>query len=772
MTTERTTDEHSSRSKGYRIHEFDPISYDWDDWKILLDTYIDVEGISDDIKKRNLLITSLGVQPFKTLISVCKPKRPNEYSYQELVKKLQGNYARVTFASTERVKFFASKQQPSESLTEFANGLRTRTVTCEFPSDFYEQALITAFVGGLRNEHVRKHLMQQELKLFAETLNMARTFESVLIQGANAISSTSFDDAVLKIEHRPKSQRAQTPHICASCGSTTHSRDTCRFRNAECRKCKKQGHIAKVCRSKPSVNTIHPVSMVNQALPIRVLVDVGDHPVQFDLDTGSPITIINERTWCQLGRPTLRSNVSRYNSFSGHPIQLLGQRLFDVVFKGESHRLRLVVCQGHGNNILGRNGIKELRLDTLSLNDIDCLSSVNSINTGNQKITDLLTRYNDIFQDNLGRCTVKVSLQLKEGAKPKFFKPRSLPFAYREAVEADLQRLVSEGVLESISTTEWAAPIVVVPKASGKVRICADFSTGVNQALDIEKYPLPKPNDLFVALNGGTLFSKIDLSEAYLQVEVDDESKKVLVINTHKGLFKFNRLPFGIASAPSLFQKIMDEMLSGLEHTVCYLDDIIVTGTTPENHLRNLAAVLDRIAAYGFRVNRKKCAFLQPSVEYLGFIVDRRGVHSSPSKTKAINDMPQPVNVSQLRSFLGMVNHYAKFVPNLAHRLSPLYSLLKAGTKWYWSSKCDESFKEIKKILVSPLALTHYDPALPIVLAADASNAGVGAVISHRFPDGTEKAIAHASKTLTPAETRYAQIEKEALAIGLRSAEI
>ncbi|CAF4638013.1 unnamed protein product, partial [Rotaria sp. Silwood2] len=263
----------------------------------------------------------------------------------------------------------------------------------------------------------------------------------------------------------------------------------------------------------------------------------------------------------------------------------------------------------------------------------------------------------------------------------------------------------------------------------------------------------------------GTLFSKIDFSEAYLQVELDDDSKELLVINTHKGLFRFNRLPFGVASAPSIFQKIMDQMLSGLEGAVCYLDDIIVMGKNKIDHLNNLKNVFTRIKDYGFHINKSKCIFLHDHVEYLGFVVDKNGVHSSPSKTTAIINMPKPTNVSQLRSFLGMVNHYAKFIPKLSDRLLPLYSLLKKNIPWKWDRFCDKTFTNIKQSLTSPLILTHYDPDLPLVLAADASNSGVGALIYHRYPDGTEKVIAHASKTLTSTERNYAQIEKEALAI-------
>ncbi|CAF1443856.1 unnamed protein product [Rotaria sp. Silwood1] len=199
--------------------------------------------------------------------------------------------------------------------------------------------------------------------------------------------------------------------------------------------------------------------------------------------------------------------------------------------------------------------------------------------------------------------------------------------------------------------------------------------------------------------------------------------------------------------------------------TLGYLDDIIVTGNNTIDHLNNLQQLFIRIREYGFHLNKQKCSFLQNQVEYLGYIVDKHGIRSSPSKTTAIIKMPRPDNISQLRSFLGMVNHYAKFIPKLTERLFPLYELLKRNKPWNWTFQCENTFKSIKEILISPLALVHYDPALPLVMAADASNVGVGAVIFHRYPNGSERVIAHASKTLTLTEKKYSQIEKEALAL-------
>ena len=725
------------------------------------------------MKKRNLLITALAVQPFKTLLSLCKPRKPTECTYQEIVQKLRTNYARVTFSSTERVKFFASRQESSQNLTDFANHLRDKMSVCKFPSDFYEEALITAFVGGLQNEHVRKYLMQTNLETFEQTLNAARTFESILIEGANTKGGLSDQFSVMRIQkHHKQSSNIHQKLVCLSCGSKEHHRSQCRFRNVTCHKCNKEGHIAKVCRSKACLNKfkVNTISSVSQKLntddyAIQIPIRLNGLQVNFEFDTGSPITIINERTWELLRKPKLHPVKCTYNSFSGHSIHFKGETAVNVNYKDRCTQMKLIVGNKNRNNILGRNWINALHLNEQTLDDIISSSSIQNVNCTFKNLDQLLIHYDDILKDSLGCCKVKAHLHIKPNVMPKFCKPRSLPFAYREAVENDLNRLVAERVLEPINVSKWAAPIVVVPKTGGKVRICADLSTGVNQSLDIDQYPLPKPNDLFVALNGGTLFSKLDFSEAYLQVELDDDSKELLVINTHKGLFRFNRLPFGVASAPSIFQKIMDQMLSGIDGTVCYLDDIIVTGKNTMDHLNNLSRVFARIKDYGFHINKRKCLFLQDHIEYLGFIVNKNGVHASPSKIKSIIKMPKPTNFSQLRSFLGMVNHYVKFIPKLSDRLLPFYSLLKKNSSWGWNASCDQAFMSVKKVLASPLALTHYDPSLPIVLAADASNSGIGAVIYHRYPDGTEKAIAHASKTLTSTERNYAQIEKEALAI-------
>lgn len=220
-------------------------------------------------------------------------------------------------------------------------------------------------------------------------------------------------------------------------------------------------------------------------------------------------------------------------------------------------------------------------------------------------------------------------------------------------MEDELDRLQQEGIIEPIQFSEWAAPIVPVMKADKKsVRICGDYKVTVNQAAKVDRYPIPKIEDLFASLAQGEKFTKLDMSQAYQQLILDEESRKYVVINTHKGLFQYTRLPFGISSAPAIFQRVMEGLLQGIPHVSVYLDDILITGKNDVEHLATLEAVLTRFEEAGLRLKRSKCVFMAPSVEYLGHTIDAEGLHPTESKVKAIKNAPVPKNVTELRAYL------------------------------------------------------------------------------------------------------------------------
>ena len=204
---------------------------------------------------------------------------------------------------------------------------------------------------------------------------------------------------------------------------------------------------------------------------------------------------------------------------------------------------------------------------------------------------------------------------MDKDATPKFCKARPVPYALKSKIETELSRLEKQGVIKPVEFSQWAAPIVPIVKGDGTIRICGDYKLTVNRAAKTDAYPLPRIEDLFASLTGGQLFTKLDLAHAYQQVMLDKDAQLVITINTHKGLYCYNRLPFGIASAPAIFQRAIETILQGIPHVCVYLDDILITGANTNDHLQTLETVLTKLEEAGIRLKRSKCFFMLPSLE-------------------------------------------------------------------------------------------------------------------------------------------------------------
>ena len=371
----------------------------------------------------------------------------------------------------------------------------------------------------------------------------------------------------------------------------------------------------------------------------------------------------------------------------------------------------------------------------------------------------------EVFKPELGTVKgVTAKLHLKENATPVFQWARPVPYALRSAVEDELKRMESEGVLKPVEVSDWATPIVCVPKTDGSVRICGDYKGTVNPAIQTEQFPIPTLEEIRGRVSSWKKFTKIDLRSAYQQLVLDEEAQKLCTINTYKGLFRYTRLPFGISSSPAIWQRFIEQVLAGLDGACVIMDDLLVGGSNDDEHLKNLEAVLKQFLKYGLRVKLPKCVFMSPSVIYFGLRFSENGLQPTDEKDKAIKKATTPSNVSELRSFLGMLAALTNFIPKLSTLAHPLYELL--GNKpWKWSPSCDKAFCDVKCALTSETVLTHYNPNLPVELAVDASPYGLGAVIMHELPNGDRRPIAYTSRTLNEHEKRYGQIDKEALAI-------
>ncbi|XP_049301295.1 uncharacterized protein K02A2.6-like [Anopheles funestus] len=491
-----------------------------------------------------------------------------------------------------------------------------------------------------------------------------------------------------------------------------------------------------------------------------VNIKLNGSQVRLQLDTGSDISVISRDLWKKIGSPQLTPPSVIAKSASGDKLGILGEFEANVEVSQKKRQAVIYVVESE----LALLGTDLAEIFSLWSSPID--EFCNNISSATIAPEAILRKFPLLFQPCMGICTkAAITLHLKPDGRPVFSPKRPVAFAMREAVEAELDRLQKLNVITPVEYSEWAAPIVVVRKSNGKLRICGDYSTGLNAALHPHDYPLPLPEDIFAKLGKSTIFSQIDLSDAFLQVPIAEQSRQMLTINTHKGLYLYNRLPPGIKVAPGAFQQLMDQMLAGMEGVSCYMDDIIVGGRTQNEHDELLSETLKRIQEYGFTIRSDKCSFNKNQVRYLGHIIDKHGIQPDPAKVAVIKDLPPPHDIAGVRSFLGAINYYGRFIPNMRSLRYPLDNLLKNDTTFNWSPECQKVFEQFKSLLATDLLLTHYDPGREIIVSADASSVGLGATISHKFPDGSYKVVQHASRALTEAETNYSQIDREGLAI-------
>lgn len=777
-----------------KIGEFDYAVEDWPTYVERLELFCAANDIKDD-RKKACLLTQMGAKTYRLLQNLVLPAKPVDKSYADIVKILSDHLVPTRLTISERYRFYKRNQKPEETITEYVAELRKLTKYCKFEK-FLDEMLRDRFVCGVHSETIQELLLTKEDKMtFTEAVAIALSKETAMkdsleLHETNKKSAEITVQAIASREKpRKRERRKQTRTPCISCGKRNHKSDDCFYKDATCYRCGEKGHVTTVCSSdKPrsygkrqNVQDIHQDDTSEEDTDEEEVAHLGVHrigtdviwmdvtidgvSVKMELDTGSAVTVMNKEDFSKyFPDKALKATKLRLRTYTGEKIKPLGVASVTVEVHEQKQTLELVVIKTGGAPLFGRDWLNVLKLNW---KDIAHMSpDRRQVSPKPDVISSLLTKYQQVFLPGIGKLKgIKAKLSVYPDVSPKYCKPRQVPYALRPKVEAEIDRLEKEGILSKVNYSEWATPVVPVPKQSGAVRLCGDFKITVNPALKIDDYPLPLIEDIFASLAGGTHFTVIDLAQAYHQMEIEEDSRKYVTLNTQKGLYRYNRLVFGIKSAPSIWQKAMDQVLQGISGVHCYLDDILVTGKTTEEHLRNLEEVLVRLHDYGLRANKDKCKWFETSVTYLGHIVSKEGLHKEPSKVKAVSEAPTPHDVTSLRSFLGLVNYYHKFIPNLSSVLHPLYQLLEKDRKWQWTSTCEEAFQTCKRLLTSNQVLTHYNPNLPVRLACDASQFGIGAVLSHVMPNRTERPIAFASRSLNNAEKAYAQIDKEALSL-------
>jgi transposase InsO family protein len=384
-----------------------------------------------------------------------------------------------------------------------------------------------------------------------------------------------------------------------------------------------------------------------------------------------------------------------------------------------------------------------------------------------RKLEELLSKYRDIFAlsgEPLGR-TGMVTHGIETTASPIRQAPRRIPMHQVEMVEEEMKKMMDSGVIRP-SKSPWASPVVIVKKKDGTCRFCVDFRR-LNDVTVKDAYPLPRIEDSLDVLQGSSLFSTLDLASGYWQVEMKECDKEKTAFASKYGLWEFNVMPFGLCNAPATFQRLMEQVLRGLQWRILalYLDDVIIFAGSVEEHLSRLEKVFERCRKAGLKLKPKKCDLLKKEVKFLGHVVSEEGVRTDPDKVAAIKRWKAPTNVSEVRTFIGMTSYYRKFIEGYAKIAGPLHELTKSNARFVWGEVQSQAFEALRDALLSDKILSLPDPNnREFILDTDASDYALGAVLS-QLQNEDERVMAYGSRCLNGSERNYCVTRKELLAV-------
>ncbi|XP_055527961.1 uncharacterized protein K02A2.6-like [Wyeomyia smithii] len=687
----------------------------------------------------------------------------------------------------ERHLFRQIAQKPDERFADFVLRLRIQAKRCEF--DRYdvrevEDRIIEQIVESCISSELRRQILAKDMSL-DEIVSLGTTIADVQLQVRELdrqrvdYGTTASVNKVFKPPIRSNSFRAsgaqffnRTDRVCFACGRRGHLKgDTaCRARNAKCVKCGELGHFAVRCLKRKSGVTTN-----QQSKKIRLVSDeaeygskeenifyamgrntfqfkVGGIKIPMIIDSGADVNILDEATWSAAKEAGMKMQNLSWESdrslrayASKQPMKIKCMFWTDVEAGTNRVRAKFYVAEKGQRNLLGDVSAKELGVLKVGF-DIAAIES--SSESAFPKIKGVL-----------------IEIPIDQSVQPVQQAYRRAPLALEGKIHDKLQYLMQNDIIEKVNEpSPWVSPVVPVLKQNGDVRLCVDMRRA-NQAVLRETHPLPVIEEMLASVNGAVKFSKLDVKDAYHQVELSGNSRVITTFLIKYGLFRYKRLMFGVSCAPELFQKVMETIIAGLEGVIVYLDDVVVSGRTQTEHDNRLKALLDRLESYNVLLNRDKCQFNVSSLDFLGHNLSVNGVRPVESRVSAVAKFREPANAAELRSFLGLVTYVGRFIPHLAAKTDPLRQLLRKGVTFQWTVKQQAAFDSIKKEVFQIKNLGFFDPKDVTILVADASPSGLGAVLMQEDSLKVRRVIAYASKSLTDLERKYFHTEKEALAL-------
>jgi transposase InsO family protein len=703
-----------------------------------------------------------------------------------------------TNITMERHKFNMRNQKPGETTQAYVADLRNKASSCTF-GNLKDELIRDRLVCGVIDDGVRKLMLRQSNLTLTKAISICQISElsDQRVQELSKSTEAEVHDVQSRgARRKPMQQHHWKPmqqnhgkhrgytegRSCGNCGRK-HDPEQCPAFGKQCHACGKWNHFKELCRAErkrdgprgaPRYKPIHELEQQydyadelemftidsiteRNAMTkgeIHGTIAINGKDTELKIDTGARCNVLTKALFEKV-RSTNRLNttkISKLVAYGGEVIPTVGIASLECQYKGKVHSLEFHVVDRVLKPLIGLK-------DSLKLGLISLDNEVHEVSTMPSPPA-VIEEYADLFDNKLGKLPVTYKMKLDPSVTPVVRPPHRIPLAMRDKVKAELDLMVQKGVITPVSEpTEWVSTMVAAKKKNkDEIRICID-PRDLNRAIQRAHHPMRTIEEVVANIPNAKVFTTLDAKSGFWQIPLDTASSYKTTFNTPFGRFRFKRLPFGISSASEVYQKAMEQLFAGYPCEII-VDDLLIWGANDDELESNQRKILDRAREIGLKLNRSKCRFGVTEVGYVGHILTAQGLKPDPDKVKAINDMPAPDGPAALQRFLGMVNYMAKFVKNLSQTASPLRELLHKNAEWCWLTQHEQAFDELKKQLSSPPVLRYYNVKKPVMLTCDASQAGLGAAC---LQDGIP--VAYGSRAMTPTETRYAQIEKELLAV-------
>ena len=778
----------------------------WKEWEGAWKHYARATGLStkEEAVQVSTLLTVIGPQARRVFSTFQWNDPQDEEKIGTVLAKFAAYCRPRKNVPFERYRFYKREQQTGESLDQYATALRQLANHCDFENITPDEILRDRILFGITDGRVREALLRKDAITLVKVLDVCRAAELSHAQIREFDGKTLTGDSVNAIQKSKKNsklrqkttqQKSDRSHECRYCG-TSHEfkKELCPAYGKRCAKCGRENHYARKCQQKgiqKSVRLVDESSAVEDAVYqvketareqvsdrfVTLRLRESGNYMKFQLDTGAECNVIPLRLYKKATGDFQLKKITSCNdeivAFGGSKLKLAGRVLLPVSRGDTRCTLRCNLIDANVHPLLGRKacvGMQLIRvLDSDDMNRPDTGSRpVFAIRSAEKPLSkqQLAMKFPNVFSDKAGKLEGEYHIKLDPSVDPVQHAPRRVQVALRAKLCESLDEMVKDEVLAPVTEpTPWISSMVIVAKKNGKLRICLD-PKDLNKAVRREHYQLPTIEDVATRLHGAKVFTILDVRTGFWHICLDEESSKLTTFNTPFGRYRWKRMPFGLSCAPEVFQRKMHELIEGLAGVEVIADDFAVVGcgsdmeSAIQDHEQNLLKFLERCEKRNIRLNLDKLQLRQSEVPFIGHVASGEGLKIHPDKVKAIMEMPEPKDVQAVQRLIGMVTYLTKFVPRLTEILEPLRELVHQDTEWEWSHPQKRAFEKVKAAISSAPVLRYYCLEDEVTIQCDASQSGLGAALIQQG-----QPVAFASRAMTSAETRYAQIEKELLAI-------